>query len=91
MTWQSLTTYGGSVLATGIVTQFMKDIPCCKRVPTRLFSYLVALTLLLLATAFTSGLTLADTAIVPINAMVVSLASNGAYDALNNAGRNRRC
>ena len=90
MTWQSLTTYGGSVLATGIVTQFMKDIPCCKRVPTRIFSYLVAVVLLLLATAFTSGLTLANTAIVPINAMLISLASNGAFDALN-ATRRPRC
>lgn len=83
MTWQSLSTYAGSVLTTGVVTQFLKELRVFKRIPTRIFSFGIAFLLLLLAEAFTTGLSLARVAIIPINAMIVSLASNGAYDALN--------
>ncbi len=78
-----MTTYAGSVLATGIVTQFLKEFGVCKRIPTRLLSYVISLALLALADVFTCGFTLERVALIPINAMMVSLAANGAYDAVN--------
>lgn len=82
MTWQTLTTYGGAVLATTTITQFLKELGVFKRIPTRLFSYCIALILLLFSTLFTSGLTWSRAALSLINAAVVSLAGNGAYDAV---------
>ena len=82
LTWQSLSTYAGATLATGVITQFVKELGILKRIPTRLVSYGIAAVLLLLATAFT-GVTLPRMALAPINAALVSLASNGAYDAMN--------
>lgn len=82
MTWQTLTTYGGAVLATTTITQFLKEAGVLRRVPTRLLSYCVALLLLLLSTQFTCGLTWSRAALSLINAAVVSLAGNGAYDAM---------
>lgn len=83
LTWQSLSTYAGATLATGVITQFVKELGILKRIPTRLVSYGIAAVLLLLATAFTGGFTLPRMALAPINAALVSLASNGAYDAMN--------
>ena len=82
-TWQSLTTYAGSVLATTTITQFLKELGALKRLPTRVLSYAVATAILLLATGFTVGLTVSRLVLCPINAAMVSLASNGAFDALN--------
>lgn len=82
MNWQTLSTYGGAVLATAMVTQFLKEFGVLKRVPTRLLSYGIALLLLLLSTQFTIGLIWANALICLINAAVVSLAGNGAYDAV---------
>lgn len=86
LTWQTLTTYAGSMLATGIITQFLKELGFLKKVPTRILSYVIALLLLLLATAFTCGLSLSRVLICPINAIVVSLASNGGFDAIAKVG-----
>ena len=82
MNWQTLSTYGGAVLATATVTQFLKEFGVLKRVPTRLLSYGIALLLLLLSTQFTIGLTWANALTCVVNAAMVSLAGNGAYDAV---------
>ena len=82
LTWQALTTQAGSLLATMTVTELLKDIGLLRRLPTRLLSFFVSLVLLLLATAFTSGLTVSRALIAPVNAAVTALACNGTYDAL---------
>ena len=53
-TWGDLATYGGAVMAVLIITEFTKDLPCIRRIPTRLWAYCVALVLLLTAVVFTS-------------------------------------
>jgi len=85
-TWSMLTSYAGAVLATGLVTQLLKGVPAIDRMPTRLFSYLTAALLLLLSTFFTGGLSFESAALALVNAVVVALAANGAFDALQ-AGR----
>lgn len=82
MTWQTMTTYGGAVLATATVTQFLKQLRVFAKLSTRLLSYLVALLVLLLVALFSGGLTWSSAVLSLINAAVVSLAANGAYDAV---------
>ena len=48
-TWGDLITYGGAVMAVLIITEFTKDLPGIRRIPTRLWAYLVALVLLVAA------------------------------------------
>ena len=76
-TWAMLATYAGATIATGVVTQFIKGM--FARVATQIVSYAVALIVLLVATLFTAGLTVEAAILCAINAVVVSLASNGAY------------
>lgn len=81
-TWETLVTYAGATAATALITQIFKGVGFIEKIPTRLFSYAIALIVLLGATFFTSGLTWQSAALCVINAVVVSLASNGAFDAL---------
>ena len=81
-TWTTLMTYAGATLATTLVTQLLKGICFIDRIPTRIFSYVVALIILLAATFFTSAMTWNAAALCVVNAVVVSLAANGAFDAV---------
>jgi hypothetical protein len=80
-TWAMLATFAGASLATTIITQFIKG--ALSKVPTQIVSYVVALVVLLLATAATGAA--ADWtgwAIVPLNAILVSVAANGTFSAI---------
>lgn len=81
-TWTTLATYAGSTAAVGLITQLFKGLGFIDKIPTRITSYAIALVVLLAATFFTGGLTLEAGALCVINAVVVSLAANGAYDAV---------
>ena len=81
-TWTTLATYAGATLATNLITQLIKGLGFIDKIPTRITSYAIALVVLLAATFFTGGLTLEAGALCVINAVVVSLAANGAYDAV---------
>lgn len=86
-TWGVLGTYAGSVLATGILTQLFKEVSFLKKIPTRVFSYVVAFAVLLLSHLFAGDFSVATAALCLVNAAVVSLASNGAYDTIHNLNK----
>lgn len=80
-TWQTLATLSGCAVATGLVTQFVKDY--LSKIPTQIVSYVIALVILAVATAATgNGTDWAAWAIIPLNAVIVSLSANGAYTAV---------
>lgn len=81
-TWTMLATYAGAVMATTLVTQLLKGVGFISKIPTQIFSYVVALVILLAATFFGGQWTWPDAALCLLNAVVVSLASNGAYEAM---------
>ena len=81
--WTMLATYSGAVLATGLITQFIKNFNGISKLPTQLLSYLVAFVVLILATWFTDTLTVESAAMCILNAVVVAFASNGAYEAVS--------
>lgn len=81
-TWAVLLTYAGATLATSLITQLIKGLGFIDKIPTRITSYVIALVVLLAATFFTGGLTLESGVLCVVNAVVVSLASNGAFDAV---------
>ncbi len=91
-TWGALGTYAGALLATTLITQLFKGVTVISKIPTRIFSYAVAFVVLVLSRLFTEQIDLSAIALCLINAAVVSLASNGAYDTacrLNLMGRPR--
>lgn len=80
-TWTALGTYAGAVLVTALVTQLVKGIGFIGTIPTRIVSYVIALTVLLGANAAAGTLDWAMAGLCVVNAVVVALASNGAHDA----------
>ena len=81
-TWTALATYSGATLATALFTQVLKGIGFIDKIPTRVTSYVIAVLVLLAATLFTGSFKAGNAALCLINAAVVSLASNGAFDAV---------
>ncbi|MGI6184210.1 MAG: hypothetical protein ACOYIH_08890, partial [Candidatus Fimadaptatus sp.] len=66
---------------TLLVVQFLKA-PLDKiwKIPTRVFAYVVALGVMLVATAFTSGLTADNVLLVASNAFIAATSAYGAYE-----------
>lgn len=78
--WQTLATFAGCSTATAILTQFLKGV--FQKLPTQWLSYFIAAVVLYAATYFTGALTGSSAAVIPLNAVLVALASNGAYSAV---------
>lgn len=81
-TWAALGTYAGATVLTMMVTQLFKGVRFIEQIPTRLFAYLVALIVLLMASIITGTLTFESGSLAAINAVVVALAASGGYDAI---------
>ena len=79
--WQQLATIAGATTATLLIVQLLK-LPLDKvwKIPTRIVTYLIAVIILIVATAFTSGLNWSDAGLAIINAVIVALAAMGAYE-----------
>lgn len=88
LSWDILTTFAGVAACTGLLTQMLKSVTA--KLPTQWLSYIIAVVLLVITTAATGGWMQPWTvwALVPLNAALVSLASNGAYQALVRARGN---
>ena len=81
--WSVLLTFAGAVLAVAILTQITKNIPGIRLLSTQLWSYILAVVVLIAAHYFSGVLDMSNAALVLINAALVSLASNGGYSAID--------
>ena len=81
VTWATLGTYAGAVMMVTIITQFLKQTPL-KNINTQLLSYIISVLILIGAEAFNgSTVTVQGVILCLLNAVIVSLAANGTYDA----------
>jgi len=79
--WEALTTVAGASAATAVITQFVKK--SFAKIPTQIVSYAIALAVLLIGSAaIGAAQDWTYWAIIPFNAVVVSLGSNGAFAAI---------
>jgi hypothetical protein len=81
-TWPTLLTVSGAAAATAYIVQFLKNFSFFKKVNSQLVSFVVALLILTAATYFTGKLTPDTAGMIPISAIVVCFAANGAYDSV---------
>ena len=80
--WTTLATYGGAITFVMTLTQLTKETVFTKKIPTQLWSYILAFGVLLAANAFTTGLTLDVFAQTVLNAAIVSISANGGYSGV---------
>ena len=80
-TWAYLVTIGGATVAVLLFVQVIK-LPLDKiwKIPTKIVVYFVSLIVLLLATYFTTGLTVSDGFLAAFNALIVTAAAWGLYE-----------
>jgi hypothetical protein len=80
-TWEQLATIAGATVAVLLIVQLLK-LPIDKvwKIPTRIVAYVIALTVMLVATYFTVGLTWSEAGLAAVNAVIVALAAMGAYE-----------
>ena len=82
VTWGLLATYAGALSFVLIATQLTKGIGIIDRLPTQLWSWIVAMAGMYPAYYFTKQLTPEAAALIPINAGLVAFAANGGYEVL---------
>lgn len=82
-TWPILATYAGALGMVLVITQLTKSIGFIKKIPTQLWSYVIALIILYLAHYFTGQLDWSNAVLILFNAAIVALASNGGFEAMN--------
>lgn len=80
-TWEMLATYAGATVATSLITELIKKFGV--KINARLLAYIVSVVVLIAANYFTGVLSVSTAVITLMNAAVVSLASNGAYDVVS--------
>lgn len=83
--WTELATYAGALAMVLIITQATKDFKIIKKIPTQLWSYLIAILVLYPAYFFTDQLTLSNGILILFNGIIVALAANGGFEALKKA------
>ncbi len=82
-TWGDLVTYGGAVMAVLIITEFTKDLPGIRKIPTRIWAYMVALVLLVPAAVFTADTIRAeDVLLCLVNGVLVAMAAVGSFHSV---------
>lgn len=84
LTWEVLLTFTGLVTATHMVTEFTKELPLIKKMPTKYWSYLIALTLLISVNIVCGSFKYEDILLYLVNSIPVSLSANGLKDFNNN-------
>lgn len=82
LTWEMLGTYSGTLGMVLILTQLTKGLPGIWRVPTQLYSYLIALIVMTVTAIFGGRTAASDFVLLIFNAAVVALSANGGYDAM---------
>lgn len=82
LSWSTLSTYTGALFATTLLTQLLKEAPFICKIATRIVSYCIAVLVLLAGTFFAGQFTLENAAICFVNAALISLASNGTFEAV---------
>lgn len=80
-TWAYLVSIGGATVAVLLFVQIIK-LPLDKiwKIPTKIVVYVISLIVLLLATHFTTGLTVSDGFLAVFNALIVTAAAWGLYE-----------
>ena len=80
--WSTIGSYAGAVMAVGVITEIIKDIPGIKKIPTQIMSYVLALIVLLASMLFSGGFAASGVGLAVFNAALVSLGANGGYAAI---------
>ena len=81
--WEMLGSYAGAAVLVALITQLTKELEYIKKIPTQVWSYILAVLILLASLLFTGRLTAASACLTLANGVLVSLAANGGYSLIS--------
>lgn len=79
-TYEMLLSYATCVTAVFGVTQFIKEIPGIKKIPTKYVSFLIAVIIVTLSNVATSQFKVSNILLYILSSVFISMNSNGIYD-----------
>ena len=79
-TWEMLMSYSGCMLGTTLITQFVKNFSVLKNIDNQIISFIIALIIMIIGAVATGTFAVNAIGLDIVNAVVISLASNGLYD-----------
>lgn len=80
-TWEYLASIAGATVFTLLVAQFLKfPLDRVWKIPTRVLVYVIALAVMIVATGFTTGISVQTSLLSAVNAFIVALSAYGAYE-----------
>ena len=82
LNWTVISSFSGSLMVVTALTQITKEIKIIKIIPTQLWSYIVSFTVLFVTHLVIGKINVKGIILIAINAVLLSLASNGSYDAV---------
>ena len=83
LTWEYLATVGGAAVFVLLFVQLTKALlDKVWKIPTTLYAYIIAVVTMIVATAFTSGLTPSAVLLTLFNGWIVSATASKTYDAM---------
>ena len=77
MTWETLLTYTSFVSTIYMVVEFTKELPIIKKIPTKYWSFLISLGLLIVVNVVMKDFRWEDIVLYALSSMAISLGSNG--------------
>ena len=80
LTWDVLLTYSGCIAGTVLLTEFLKKV--FSKIPAQIVSFVIAALILFVGHWATGTLVWTEAPLYLVNAVAVSLAANGGFDAL---------
>ncbi len=82
LNWTVISSFSGSLMVVTALTQITKEIKIIKKIPTQLWSYIVSFAVLFVTHLVIGKINVKGIILIAINAVLLSLASNGSYDAV---------
>ena len=83
LTWDVLLTYSGCIAGTVLLTEWLKKV--FSKIPAQVVSFFIAAVILFVGHWATGTFAWAEAPLYLVNAVAVSLASNGGFDILKKA------
>ena len=89
-TYEMLMTYATCVTAVFGATQFIKEIPGIKKIPTKYVSFLVAIIIVTLSNIATGQFKVSNILLYILSSVFISMNSNGIYDFDTNSKEEKK-
>lgn len=80
LTWAMLIEYATFVMVVFMIVEFTKGVPFIDRIPTKYWSALISMILLVVVNLHSGTFTYWDIVMYAINAILISLTANGLAD-----------